>query len=203
MAQRKGGNVLEVNRLTLIKVGGNFRLPYSTLLTVQITWKGMVMKCTAVCLVALSLLCSFCDGQWRDIYRPSPRAYPIPRATLTKPNTQTSQDVQQSTQISKPLTWHYPPPPKTESIPVGPYQPRYPVPAASVAVDCREKDAHVEVKEDLFGNGQLINPADLTLGTCAATAEDTVAYVLIFEVELQDCGSTLSVRIMKMSFITK
>ncbi|KAK2842161.1 hypothetical protein Q5P01_012361 [Channa striata] len=71
-------------------------------------------------------------------------------------------------------------------------QPKAPVAVASVTVVCRDHDAHVEVKQDLFGIGQLINPTDLTLGTCAASSVDTVAQVVIFEPELQDCGSSLS-----------
>uniref|UniRef100_A0A667X0I2 Zona pellucida sperm-binding protein 3 n=1 Tax=Myripristis murdjan TaxID=586833 RepID=A0A667X0I2_9TELE len=90
-----------------------------------------------------------------------------------------------------PLTWTYPEDPRPEPQPEVPFELRYPVPAVTVAVECREKDAHVEVKKDMFGIGQLINAADLTLGTCGAVGEDNAAQVLIYEAELQDCGSTL------------
>uniref|UniRef100_A0A3P8S0Y1 Zona pellucida sperm-binding protein 3 n=1 Tax=Amphiprion percula TaxID=161767 RepID=A0A3P8S0Y1_AMPPE len=46
-------------------------------------------------------------------------------------------------------------------------------------LQCRESQAHVEVKRDFFGIGQLINP-------------DTVAKVLVYESALQDCESELT-----------
>lgn len=102
------------------------------------------------------------------------------------------QEPQQSKQtFETPLTWTYPEDPQPEPQPEVPFELRHPVPAATVAVECRERDAHVEVKKDMFGIGQFINPADLTLGTCGAVAEDTAAQVLIFETELHDCGSAL------------
>uniref|UniRef100_A0A3P8S2A7 ZP-N domain-containing protein n=1 Tax=Amphiprion percula TaxID=161767 RepID=A0A3P8S2A7_AMPPE len=61
-----------------------------------------------------------------------------------------------SRHLNKPLTWTYPQPP----------------------TPCRESQAHVEVKRDFFGIGQLINP-------------DTVAKVLVYESALQDCESEL------------
>lgn len=194
---RRGGKTIEVNKFTLIKAGGRFCLPYSTFLTVLTAGKGMVMKYAAVCLVALSVFCGFCDGQWSRsrFFRPSPRAYPV-----LQPN---PSDTQQSTQIGTTLTWQFPAPPQTETIPVGTYTPKQPVSPASVAVTCSETSAHVEVKEDLFGTGQLVIPTGLTLGTCSPTSQDSVADVLIFDVELQACGSTLSVRTVKWSIIPK
>ncbi|XP_049929882.1 zona pellucida sperm-binding protein 3-like [Epinephelus moara] len=149
----------------------------------------MVMKCTAVCLVALALLGSLCDAQ----YKPSPPRYQKPAPpTRQEPVKQVPQNPQQTKQtFEKPLTWTYPEDPKVEPAPEVPFELRYPVPAATVAVECRERDAHVEVKKDMFGVGQLINPADLTLGNCGAVAEDAAAQVLIFEAELHDCLSTL------------
>ncbi|XP_042267776.1 zona pellucida sperm-binding protein 3-like [Thunnus maccoyii] len=141
----------------------------------------MVMKWTAVCLVALALSGSFCDAQWSGYQKP---AEPVKQESKHPP--------QQSKQsFEKPLTWVYPELPKVDPVPEVPFELRHPVPAATVAVECREKIAHVEVKKDMFGIGQFINPADLTLGACAATAEDTAAQVLIFEAELHDCGSLL------------
>uniref|UniRef100_A0A8C7U5J7 Zona pellucida sperm-binding protein 3 n=1 Tax=Oncorhynchus mykiss TaxID=8022 RepID=A0A8C7U5J7_ONCMY len=67
-----------------------------------------------------------------------------------------------------------------------------PLPASSIAVQCGETAARVEVKRDLLGIGQLIHPADLTLGGCAVTGEDASAQVLIFVTELHECGSTLT-----------
>uniref|UniRef100_A0A665USU5 Zona pellucida sperm-binding protein 3 n=1 Tax=Echeneis naucrates TaxID=173247 RepID=A0A665USU5_ECHNA len=69
---------------------------------------------------------------------------------------------------------------------------RHPVAASTVSVECRENIAHVKVMKDMFGIGQLINPADLTLGNCAAVAEDPSTQVLIYESELHDCASVLT-----------
>lgn len=159
----------------------------------------MVMKCTAVCLVALTLLGSFCDAQWGGgVYKPSQPGYQKPSPPVKQePSKQVPHEPQQSKQtFEKPLEWKYPEDPKPELQPEVPFELRYPVPAATVAVECRERDAHVQVKKDLFGIGQPINPADLTLGTCAAVAEDTAAQVLIYEAELQECGSSLAVSTM-------
>ncbi|KAM6937880.1 zona pellucida sperm-binding protein 3-like [Xenentodon cancila] len=146
----------------------------------------MMMKLTAVCLVALALLSSSCDAQsWHG--KPS---YPSVPEKKTPP--QAPQEHQQQKQtFEKDLTWKYPDNPPPETKPDVPFELRHPVPAATVAVECREDIAHVEVKKDLFGIGQFINPADLTLGTCGAVGEDTAAQVLIYESFLHECGSTL------------
>uniref|UniRef100_A0A3P8S0P2 Zona pellucida sperm-binding protein 3 n=1 Tax=Amphiprion percula TaxID=161767 RepID=A0A3P8S0P2_AMPPE len=94
----------------------------------------VIMKCPAVCLVALALLGNFCDAQVGNWYLQAPR------------NLYT-----QSHRNRKP----YEPPQQKES------------------------QAHVEVKRDFFGIGQLINP-------------DTVAKVLVYESALQDCESELT-----------
>lgn len=153
------------------------------------------MKGTAVCFVALALLGSFCDAQW-EAYNNEPNRYQKP--IRQDPIKQVPLDPQQTKQtFSKPLTWSYPLEPQPEPQPQVPFELRTPVAAATVAVECREMDAHVEVKKDMFGIGQLINPSDLTLGTCGAVAEDTAAQVLIFESELQECGSVLKVSTMQ------
>lgn len=162
----------------------------------------MVMKCTAVCLVALALLGTLCDAQWdTGVYQPSkPRYQQKPH----EPSKQVPPDTQQVKQVfEKPLTWTYPEDPRPEPQPDVPFELRHPVPAATVAVECRERDAHVEVKKDMFGTGQFINPADLTLGVCGVTAEDTVGQVLIFVAELHECGSSSLVSTMKMAVAEK
>ncbi|XP_074533751.1 zona pellucida sperm-binding protein 3-like [Halichoeres trimaculatus] len=156
----------------------------------------MLMKSFAVCLVALGLLGSICHAQWGppDAYKPATTRYQKPAAPPVnqEPSKQVPQQTQQSKQSFEiPLTWAYPEDPKPEPQPEVPFELRHPVAAATVAVQCRERDAHVEVKKDMFGIGQFINPADLTLGTCGAMAEDSAAQVLIFESELHNCGSSL------------
>uniref|UniRef100_A0A3B4ATR3 Zona pellucida sperm-binding protein 3 n=1 Tax=Periophthalmus magnuspinnatus TaxID=409849 RepID=A0A3B4ATR3_9GOBI len=79
------------------------------------------------------------------------------------------------------------------SQPSTPIEVRHPVPVSTVAVDCRESYVHVEVKKDMFGIGQFIYPGGLTLGDCPVSAEDNTGQVLIFQYELQSCGSELRV----------
>lgn len=91
------------------------------------------------------------------------------------------------------LAWHFPQAPQlTKRIAVD-FKMQVPGPVSSVAIECNENTVYVEVKEDLFGTGELIDPLALTLGGCAATGEDSAARVLIFESPLQACNSTLSV----------
>uniref|UniRef100_A0AAQ4PY16 Zona pellucida sperm-binding protein 3 n=1 Tax=Gasterosteus aculeatus aculeatus TaxID=481459 RepID=A0AAQ4PY16_GASAC len=138
----------------------------------------MVMKWT-VCLVALALLGSFCEAQW------------IPG--VPTPNKQVPHNPQQTKQtFEKPLTWKYPEDPEPLPKDNVDFELRSPVAASSVSVGCREKVIYVEVQKDMFGTGQLINPADLTLGNCAAVREDTDAKILIYEAQLQDCLSALT-----------
>lgn len=136
----------------------------------------MVMKYTTLCLVALALFGCLCDAQKPTTQKPGqPQKPSFPQQTKQT--------------FEKPLTWKYPEDPKPEAKVEVNFEMRYPVAAATVAVECRERDAHVEVKRDLFGIGQPINPADLTLGDCGVVAEDPIAQVLIFESELHQCGS--------------
>ncbi|KAL0968006.1 hypothetical protein UPYG_G00260930, partial [Umbra pygmaea] len=92
--------------------------------------------------------------------------------------------------FAEPLTWRFPEDPVKELLPAIAEQRALPVPANSVAVRCEESVAHVDVKQDLFGNGQLIDPAALTLGGCPVTGKDSSTQVLFFETELHGCGST-------------
>ncbi|XP_066500288.1 uncharacterized protein [Hoplias malabaricus] len=89
------------------------------------------------------------------------------------------------------LTWRFPEVPERTQQPLGYFNLPQPAPAKSVAVACGESMVQVEVKEDLFGTGHLINPNSLTLGGCAAVGQDPVAQVLIFQSELQACHSVL------------
>lgn len=146
----------------------------------------MVIKSTTLCLVALALFGLLCDAQ---IYKPKPK----------KPSEPQKPPLQQIKQkFDKPMTWSYPEDPKPETKPEVSFEMRYPIAASTVAVECRERDARVEVKKDLFGIGQLINPADLTLGDCAVLAEDSVAQVLIFESDLHECSSSSMVSALKV-----
>lgn len=81
-----------------------------------------------------------------------------------------------------------PEPVKTEVVTPRPVRPD------SVKAFCGENSVQVEAQMDLFGIGQVIQPSDITLGGCGPTGQDGSAQVLVFETELQGCGSTLTVR---------
>ncbi|ROI68653.1 Zona pellucida sperm-binding protein 3 [Anabarilius grahami] len=91
----------------------------------------------------------------------------------------------------KPLDWRYPVVPEVQRELAVDFQLRQPVTPSSVAVQCSENRVLVEVQQDLFSNGQLIQPTGLSLGGCPVVGQDTEARVLIFEYELQDCNSVL------------
>ncbi|KAF3836840.1 hypothetical protein F7725_004304 [Dissostichus mawsoni] len=147
----------------------------------------MVIKSTVVCLVALALLGSLCHAQWGGYKPQAPYQKPAPRQEPVKQQPQTPQQTKQT--FERPLTWGYPEDPTPDPEVEVPFELRFPVAAATVAVECRESIAHVEAKKDLFGIGQFINPADITLGNCAAVAEDNAAQVLILR---QNCKVVLA-----------
>ncbi|XP_056096515.1 zona pellucida sperm-binding protein 3-like [Rhinichthys klamathensis goyatoka] len=91
----------------------------------------------------------------------------------------------------KPLDWRYPIVPEEQSELAVDFQLRQPVTPSSVAVQCSENRVLVEVQQDFFSNGQLIQPTGLSLGGCPVVGQDPGARVLIFEYELQDCNSVL------------
>lgn len=92
-----------------------------------------------------------------------------------------------------PLTWHFPVVPDEPQQPDVNFELHVPTPKESIAAQCGESSVHVEVQKDFFGTGQFVNPSFLSLGGCAAVGEDPEAQVLIFEYELQACGSSLTV----------
>ncbi|MGL4932532.1 MAG: hypothetical protein ACRC4P_04215 [Aeromonas sp.] len=94
----------------------------------------------------------------------------------------------------KPLDWRFPVVPEVQSELTVDFQMRQPVTPSSVAVQCSENRVLVEVQQDLFSNGQLIQPSGLSLGGCSVVGQDPNSRVLIFEYELQDCNSVLMVR---------
>ncbi|XP_016367389.1 zona pellucida sperm-binding protein 3-like [Sinocyclocheilus rhinocerous] len=91
----------------------------------------------------------------------------------------------------KPLDWRFPIVPEVQSELAVDFQLRQPVTPSSVAVQCGENRVLVEVKKDLFSNGQLIQPSGLSMGGCPVVGEDSASRMLIFEYELQDCNSVL------------
>ncbi|KAM4618279.1 zona pellucida sperm-binding protein 3-like, partial [Polymixia lowei] len=151
----------------------------------------MIMKWSAVCLVAVAMLGCLCDAQFDSSYKPFNRFPKLPVPPVPPPPPPVKHTPQQTKQnFEKPLRWTYPEDPKPEIKPEVPFELRHPVPVATVTVDCREKDLYITAQKDLFGIGQIINTADLTLGTCPAIAQDQVA--LMYEAELHQCGSRLT-----------
>ncbi|XP_066577029.1 zona pellucida sperm-binding protein 3 [Amia ocellicauda] len=59
-----------------------------------------------------------------------------------------------------------------------------------VWAQCGESAIQVSVERDLFGTGRLIQAADIQLGGCALSGQNDT--VLVFQSELQGCGSALS-----------
>lgn len=146
------------------------------------------MKSTPWCLLALALFGSLCDAQFGK----PPNQKPYEPQKPSNPQ-------QTKTTFEKQLTWKYPEDPKPEPKTEVPFELRHPVSAETVGVECRERDARVEVRKDFFGIGQFINPADITLGDCPVQAEDLSAQVLIFESELHECSSVTVVSTWKMA----
>ncbi|XP_058605213.1 zona pellucida sperm-binding protein 3-like [Onychostoma macrolepis] len=91
----------------------------------------------------------------------------------------------------KPLVWRFPIVPEVQSEVAVDFQLRQPVTPSSVAIQCGENRVLVEVQQDLFSNGQLIQPSGLSLGGCPVVGWVPGSRVLFFEYELQDCNSVL------------
>ncbi|XP_016148740.1 zona pellucida sperm-binding protein 3-like isoform X1 [Sinocyclocheilus grahami] len=101
----------------------------------------------------------------------------------------------------KKLVWKFP---KVQEEPVQPdfnFELQQPRPSDSVAVQCWENGVHVEVKQDFFGTGQLLEPSLLSLGGCAVVNVDAAAKVLIFHSALQECGSQFMVTENELVYI--
>ncbi|KAJ8003096.1 hypothetical protein DPEC_G00165820 [Dallia pectoralis] len=142
------------------------------------------MKWSVVCLVAVAMLGCLSDAQ--PIYtRQQPKSR-TPVKILPKDPTQSKQ------QFETPLDWTFPADPVPEPRVYGKSEKRAPVAATSVQIFCNENMIHVEAKQDLLGIGELIQVDDLVLGDCAHTGFDNVNHVIIFQAELQACGSHLT-----------
>ncbi|XP_042633867.1 zona pellucida sperm-binding protein 3-like [Cyprinus carpio] len=99
------------------------------------------------------------------------------------------------------LAWKFP---KVQEEPVQPdinFELQQPRPYDSVAVQCWENGVHVEVKQDFFGNGQLLEPSLLSLGGCGVGNVDATSRVLIFDSPLQECDSQLMVTENELVYI--
>ncbi|XP_077117723.1 zona pellucida sperm-binding protein 3-like [Ranitomeya variabilis] len=61
---------------------------------------------------------------------------------------------------------------------------------SSVSVQCGEDRMVVMVNRDFYGNGKLVKPSDLTLGSCRP-GQQTTDTTVVFENGLQECGNLL------------
>lgn len=90
--------------------------------------------------------------------------------------------------------WKYPEPPAEPVSEVSDdVQPVAQVLVPHLAMKCGTNMVKIEVMQDLWGNGNLIQEDDLTLGGCSFTEIDRSANVIIFESKLELCGSEKSV----------
>ncbi|KAK9956632.1 hypothetical protein ABG768_014351 [Culter alburnus] len=91
------------------------------------------------------------------------------------------------------LTWKFPVAPEEPAQPDFNFELQQPKPHAanSIAVQCWEDAVHVEVKQDFFGTGQLLEPSLLSLGGCGVVDLDAAAGVFVFHSPLQECGGEL------------
>nr|BAM65020.1 egg envelope protein [Engraulis japonicus] len=112
--------------------------------------------------------------------------------------------------MEKQITWSFPTMPKEPVEPEAPHEapkqrqpvepeapheaPKQRQPVESVAVRCGEADVLVEVHQNFYGTGQLIEPADIFLGDCPVSAVDVSDQILIFESELHKCGSRFEMK---------
>lgn len=149
----------------------------------------MIMKWTVVYLVTVAILGQLCSAVYNPKYNQQERSKYNPPAQQESKYQEPI--VQTKDSVDPPIQWRFPTDPQPEPKVEVPFSQRSPVPAVTVAVECRERNARIEVKRDMFGTGQLVNPADLTLGNCAAVGEDSGARVLIFETDLHLCDSRL------------
>ncbi|KAI4899592.1 hypothetical protein NFI96_016516 [Prochilodus magdalenae] len=119
---------------------------------------------------------------------------PLPQNPAQIPQLQDPTSVQSYQVLQGPvkkLTWQFPLAPQPTRPPQVNFELRQPASVQGVAVACGEDSIYVEVKKDLFGTGEQINPASLVLGGCAVKGEDPAAQVYILESELQGCNGAL------------
>ncbi|XP_010888700.4 zona pellucida sperm-binding protein 3 [Esox lucius] len=146
------------------------------------------MKWSVVCLVAVAMHGCLSDAQSK--YPPIRPLYPPKNRNPVK--IQPKELIQSKQQFETPLDWTYPANPVPEAKVYGRSERRSPVAANSVVIFCNENMIHVEAKQDLLGIGELIHIDDLVLGDCAHTGFDNANNVIIFQAELQACGSFLT-----------
>nr|AAI51981.1 LOC100007710 protein [Danio rerio] len=95
-------------------------------------------------------------------------------------------------QAPEPFTWKFPIVAEAQREFATNFQLKQPAsPGSTVAVNCGSDRVHVEVQQDLFSNGELIQPAGLTLGGRPVVGQDPNSGVFIFEYAIQDPESVV------------
>lgn len=169
----------------------------------------MGLKPVAAGLLVLCALANLCDaypqftGYQKQAQKPAQNQRP-PVQKPTRQNIQTpvqmpqkgggqDSNLQSKQVFNKPLTWRFPPPPEVPDVTGVEVELRTPSIPDSLRIQCEEHQVLVEVDLDLFKSGQLINPADMTLGGCGVVGEDPSTKRVLFQSELHSCGSVLTV----------
>lgn len=134
----------------------------------------MMVKGITVCLAALALLGLLCDA----------------RSISQKPR-EPERPSQSKQILSIPFIWTYPVPEEAPTSTQVIVEVKDPDPAETVTATCGENVAVVAVQKDMFGNGQIISPNDLLLGSCHNSGDDGTS--LIFEPQLHECESVSEV----------
>ncbi len=139
------------------------------------------------------------QGFWNPLQKASPFQSHDPRGLVQEPLGLQEKQVLQGP--VKPLDWRFPIVPEVQSEVAVDFQLRQLVTPSSVAIQCGENWIHVEVQQDLFSNGQLIQPSGLSLGGCPVVGWVPGSRVLFFEYGLEDCNSVLMVGTVKYYWI--
>lgn len=110
----------------------------------------------------------------------------VPRQHWLRPPAQTFQESQVTAVKSRPTEQ------RTEI--------KQPVTPESVLAVCGDKLLQLNVKLDFLGTGHLIDPADITLGSCTPTGFVESKQELLFETLLHECGATVQLFENKMVY---
>lgn len=134
----------------------------------------MMVKGITACLAALALLGLLCDAR-----------------SISQKAREPERPSQSKQVLSIPFIWTYPVPEEAPTSTQVHVEVKDPDPAETVTATCGENAAMVVVQKDMFGNGQIISPKDLLLGSCHNSGEDATS--LIFEPQLHECDCVLEV----------
>lgn len=137
------------------------------------------------------------SGTWKPAQSPFGILSQRPQMAPLSPNLSNAplsiQSKQEMLGPVRELTWRFPKAPEEPVEPEIRFELQQPTPADSVGIQCWEDLVQVEVRQDFFGNDQLIEPSLLSLGGCGVADVDANARVLIFQSTLRECGSELVV----------